>query len=92
MGVCRTLYTLRYCSAVVRCLLFELFHISVVQVCLPCIYFISAIRYIKTYQNMLKYRFATVMVNMDKQASNPGGVTWVFRGAHTFVIKIKKYP
>ena len=22
----------------------------------------------------------------------PGGGTWVFRGAHTFVIKIKKYP
>ena len=22
----------------------------------------------------------------------PGGVTWVFRGVHTFVIKIKKYP
>ena len=21
-----------------------------------------------------------------------GGGTWVFRGAHTFVIKIKKYP
>ena len=21
-----------------------------------------------------------------------GGVTWVFRGVHTFVIKIKKYP
>ena len=24
--------------------------------------------------------------------SIPGGVTWVFRGVHTFVIKIKKYP
>ena len=22
----------------------------------------------------------------------PGGVSWVFRGVHTFVIKIKKYP
>ena len=32
------------------------------------------------------------MCGLDPGGGGGGGGTWVFRGVHTFVIKIKKYP
>ena len=40
-------------------------------------------------------RSVTVVAVAQRMLYNecsPGGVTWVFRGAHTFVIKVKNYP
>ena len=36
--------------------------------------------------------FQTDVMEVDGLDKTPGGGTWVFRGAHTVVIKIKKYP
>ena len=31
-------------------------------------------------------------IGLGSDTSPGGGGTWVFRGVHTFVIRIKKYP
>ena len=36
--------------------------------------------------------YLSIHPEKDISPGGGGGGTWVFRGAHTFVIKIKRYP
>ena len=46
----------------------------------------------KTHFNIPLWSCSIISSDPGYLPSIPGGGTWVFRGAHTFVIKIKKYP
>ena len=45
-----------------------------------------------TYTLPAGYSTCEMTLIMDPGGGGGGGGTWVFRGAHTFVINIKKYP